>query len=150
MPKLFTSTTGKCCPSQGIAIFRLSILRLWPVDTLLSVISLRFLVIFSLSNNPMLFFLTCQFVVLVGHPVSRKRATWPVFFYFNFDMLFKLTSVCHLILLSLWFFFSFGTLSRSLIANGTGWDRSHGLHALSRVWQHAELSDALSRDPSAI
>ena len=34
--------------------------------------------------------------------------------------------------------------------NVTGWDRSHGLPALSRVWQHVKLSDALSWDPSAI
>ena len=29
----------------------------------------------------------------------------------------------------------------------TGWDRSHGLPALSHVWQHVKLSDALSWGP---
>ena len=34
--------------------------------------------------------------------------------------------------------------------NVTGSDRSHGLPALSRVWQHVKLSDTLSWGPSAI
>ena len=34
--------------------------------------------------------------------------------------------------------------------NVSGRDRSHGLPALSHVWQHVKLSDALSWDPSAI
>ena len=32
----------------------------------------------------------------------------------------------------------------SVSVNVTGRDRSHGLPALSRVWQHVKLSDALS------
>ena len=32
----------------------------------------------------------------------------------------------------------------------TGWDRSHGLQALSHVWQLVKLSDALSWGPSTI
>ena len=31
--------------------------------------------------------------------------------------------------------------------NVTGWDRSHGLPALSHVWQHVKLSDALVLGP---
>ena len=34
--------------------------------------------------------------------------------------------------------------------NVTGWDRSRGLPALSHVWQHVKLSDALSWRPYAI
>ena len=34
--------------------------------------------------------------------------------------------------------------------NVTGWDRSHAPQALSHVWQHVKLSDALSWGPSAI
>ena len=36
------------------------------------------------------------------------------------------------------------------IINVTGWDRSHGLPALSHVWQHVKLSEALSWGRSAI
>ena len=34
--------------------------------------------------------------------------------------------------------------------NETGWHRGHSLPALSNMWQHIKLSDALSWDPSAI
>ena len=34
--------------------------------------------------------------------------------------------------------------------NVTGYDKSHGLPALSHVWQHVKLADALSWGPSVI
>ena len=42
------------------------------------------------------------------------------------------------------------TVLETLHHSVTGWDRSHGLPALSHVWQHVKLSDALSWGPSAI
>ena len=40
--------------------------------------------------------------------------------------------------------------SSLLVGWVTGLDRSHGLPALSHVWQHVKLPDALSWGPTAI